>query len=60
MRLVSISQAAEYLGVNERTIRRRISDGQLTGYRVGKRLIRVDISELESLLKPIPTTTSAA
>ncbi len=54
-RLASISIAATYFGVCERTIRRRISDGSLTGYRMGKRLIRVDINELDELLRPIPT-----
>lgn len=53
-RLVSIGQAAEYAGVSSKTIRRRISDGSLTGYRMGPRLIRVDLNELDDLLRPIP------
>jgi excisionase family DNA binding protein len=53
----SIESAAQRLNVNPRTIRRRIADGSLTGYRVGGgRSIRVESAEVdESLLKPIPT-----
>ena len=40
-RLASLNAAAEYASVNERTIRRRIADGALTGYRLGSRLVRV-------------------
>lgn len=52
--LVSINQAAAHVGVGPRTIRRRIADGSLTGYRMGTRLIRVDLNEVEGLLRPIP------
>jgi excisionase family DNA binding protein len=51
--LVSIPDAAEYAGVSPRTIRRRITDGSLAGYRMGPRLIRVDLGELDALLSPI-------
>ncbi len=54
--LVSIGQAAEYAGVSSKTIRRRISDGSLAGYRMGNRLIRVDLNELDAMLRPIPAT----
>ena len=53
--LVSLVVAAESLGVSVKTIRRRISDGTVRGYRVG-RLIRVDMDELRrSLVVEIPT-----
>ena len=53
--LVSLVVAAESLGVSVKTIRRRISDGTVRGYRVG-RLIRVDMDELrKSLVVEIPT-----
>lgn len=54
-RLESINGAAEYAQVNYRTIRRYIAAGRLTGYRMGPRLIRVDLDELDALLRPIPT-----
>ena len=52
--LVSIDQAARLVDVSSRTIRRRIADGSLTGYRFGPRIIRVDVAELEALLVRIP------
>lgn len=53
--LVSLAVAAERLGVSAKTIRRRISDGTVRGYRVG-RLIRIDMEELRrSLVVEIPT-----
>jgi excisionase family DNA binding protein len=52
---VSIATAANILGCHVRTVRRYISDGRLTGYRMGPRLIRVDMAEVEAMLSPIPT-----
>ena len=55
-RLASINETAAYVGVNPKTIRRRISDGTLTGHRVGPRLIRIDLDEVDArLLRTIPT-----
>lgn len=57
----SIEAAAARLDVNPRTIRRRIADGTITGYRVGAKSIRVDRAEVdERLLQPIPTVNGAA
>ncbi|MBA2559759.1 MAG: helix-turn-helix domain-containing protein [Propionibacteriales bacterium] len=53
--LVSINETATHLGCTTRTIRRYIAEGRLTGYRLGPRLVRLDLSEVESLLRPIPT-----
>jgi excisionase family DNA binding protein len=55
LRPASVNDAAEVLGCNPKTIRRYISDGRLTGYRVGPRLVRIDLNEVDSLLRPIPT-----
>ena len=55
-RLVSPAIAAEYAGVHTDTIRRYIAAGRLTGYRLGKRLIRVDLNQVDDLAQPIPTT----
>ncbi|RFZ03850.1 Helix-turn-helix domain protein [Mycobacterium marinum] len=51
-RYVSILQAAEYLGVTDRTIRQMIADGRLTGYRSGSRLVRLDLHEIDAAMKP--------
>lgn len=53
-RLVTLADAADYGSVSERTIRRRIAAGALTGYRFGPKLIRVDLNELEAGLTEIP------
>lgn len=54
-RLVSLAAAAEYADVSTRTLRRYIGAGRLTGYRVGPRLLKVDLNEVEQLARPIPT-----
>lgn len=56
-RLDSIPNAADYLGVSAKTIRRYIAAGRVTGYRAGPRLIRVDLNELDAMLRPIPSAT---
>lgn len=58
--LLSIGQAAEYAGISTKTVRRRIADGSLPGYRAGKRLIRVDQADVDRLLRPIPVGGDAA
>jgi len=50
----TIMDAARRLGVNPRTIRRRISEGKLTAFRLGPTLIRLDPAEVDNLLRPIP------
>lgn len=54
-RLASIPAAADYAAVSTKTIRRRIATGDLTGYRFGPRVLRVDLNELDAALRPIPT-----
>lgn len=54
--LASLSEAAEQFGVSVKTLRRRIADGTIRGYRVG-RLIRVDLHELrDRLLIEMPSS----
>ena len=54
-RLASPNEAAAYAGVCTVTIRRRIRDGSIVGYRMGPKLIRVDLNEVDTvLLRPIP------
>ena len=52
---LTLKQAAEWYGVSERTLRRRIAEGQLKAYRVGPRSIRVRAEDLEALALPIAT-----
>lgn len=60
-RWLNQAEAADYLGVTERTIRRYISIGALTGRQLpGSRLIRLDRHELDAALKPVPSARSIA
>jgi excisionase family DNA binding protein len=54
-RLVGLTAAAAYADVSTRTLRRYIAHGRLTGYRVGPRLVKIDLNELDELARPIPT-----
>lgn len=56
-RWLSQQEAAEYLGVTDRTIRNLIRRGDLPARRLGTRAVRIDVRDLESekLLRPIPT-----
>jgi excisionase family DNA binding protein len=58
-RYVPIEKAAAYLDTSPRTIRRYIAAGHLTGYRIGKRLLRVDLNELDAILRPLPTANAS-
>jgi excisionase family DNA binding protein len=51
-RYVSVAEAAEYLGVSDRTIRAMIHDGRLTGYRNGAKLVRLDLDEIDAKMTP--------
>lgn len=51
-RWASFKEAAEYLGVTDRTIRQLITDGKLRGYRANQRLYRVDLNELDAAMEP--------
>ena len=47
--LVSLATAASDLSVSVKTIRRRIADGSVRAYRIG-RLIRIDLDETRAAL----------
>lgn len=58
--LLTIADAAAYLGVHTRTVRRRIEDGTLTAYRVGPRLIRLHADQVAAVGRPVPNALSVA
>lgn len=47
---LSRAEAAAYLGVTDRTIDRYIAAGDIKAVRVGKRMIRIPLTSVESLL----------
>ncbi len=53
--LVTLQDAADHLDVSSKTIRRYIASGRLIAYRVGPRLLKIDLVEVDGLLHPIPT-----
>jgi excisionase family DNA binding protein len=57
---IPLTDAALRLGVHVRTLRRRIASGELRAWRLGPRKIMVRRVDIDALLKPIPTDTSAA
>jgi len=52
---VSLSTAADMLGISVHTLRRRIAAGELPAFRTGKRIIRVRVTDLDRMLRRIPT-----
>ena len=53
---VSVQEAAAHLGVKPRSVRRYIASGRLPAYRVGPRMIRVNIADLDLLIQPVAPT----
>lgn len=53
-RLATLPAAAEYAACSVKTIRRRVADGTIPAYKLG-RLLRVDLNDLDHALRPIPT-----
>lgn len=47
--LVTIKDAAAMLAVHPNTIRNYIKDGRLQAHRIGVKLIRIDLQQLETL-----------
>jgi excisionase family DNA binding protein len=53
--LVSIDETAQLLGCTDRSVRRWIADGKLTAYRLGNKLVRLDLDDVYAMLREIPT-----
>lgn len=58
-RFIRQEAAAERWDVSVDTIRRMISAGKITGYRLNNRIIRVDLAEVDAAFRPIPTVAGA-
>lgn len=50
---LGIPEAAAYLDVDTKTIRRLIAAQRLPGYRLGNRIIKVKVADLDAVLTPL-------
>ncbi|MBN9104818.1 MAG: helix-turn-helix domain-containing protein [Propionibacteriaceae bacterium] len=55
---ISLSAAADILGISVHTLRRRIAAGELPAFRTGRRIIRVRVGDLEKMLRRVPSAGS--
>ena len=58
-RLARLAEATTKYPVCERTLRRMVSRGEITGYRLGKRVLFVDLNEVDAALRPVPTAVAS-
>lgn len=57
---LGLPDAARYLGVSVKTVRRRIADGTLPAFTLGGRhSLRVKVADLDALLQPLPVAGGA-
>ena len=56
--LVTLSDAAAALGVSVRTVRRFIEYGYVEAYRVGPRVIRLTVGDVNALIHRMPRVES--
>ncbi len=55
-RLARLVPGAEYAQVSVKTLRRRFLDGTLTPYRIGPKILAVDLDEIDrKLIRPVAT-----
>ena len=55
---VSLREAAKIYAISTYTLRRRIASGDLPAVKLGYKLIRVRIEDLDKLFPAIPTTSA--
>lgn len=59
-KFVTQREAADILGVSDRTVRNMIADGRLVAYRSGRSIIRIRLEDVESALKPMNEVARSA
>jgi len=59
VQLEKLREAADRKHVHVDTLRRAIARGELTGYKFGARIMRVDPTEVDALFRTIPTAGGA-
>jgi excisionase family DNA binding protein len=51
-RCLTIAETAEYLRVNDRSVRNMLTDGRLKAYTLGPRIVRIRLSDIDAALEP--------
>ncbi|MGV9745801.1 helix-turn-helix transcriptional regulator [Rhodococcus zopfii] len=49
-RNVTVAEAAEHYGLSVKTVRRYIADGRIPAHRLGPKLVRLDLDEVDAVL----------
>ena len=56
---MTLRDAARHTGTSTDTLRRRINDGQLPAYYVGRsHMVRLKLDDLDALMRPVVTVRS--
>jgi len=51
-RFLSVTETADYLGVDRKTVQNMLTDGRLRAFTLGPRCLRIRFSDIESALQP--------
>lgn len=51
---IRLTPACERYPLSKSTLRRKIANGELTAYRLGRRIVVVDVAELDALFVAAP------
>lgn len=58
--MLTVDEAAAFLGVHPMSVRRYMDQGRLRYYRLGPRMYRLDMNDVRDLLKEVPAATPEA
>jgi excisionase family DNA binding protein len=50
---MSPPEAGDYLGVTTRTIRQMVVDGRLQAYKLGAKVVRLKVDEIDAAMQPL-------
>ncbi len=55
-RMVGVAEAAAYIGISTPTLRHWIKTGRLPAVRLGPKLLRVDLDDIDAMTRPVEPT----
>lgn len=58
-RWATTRETAAYLHIGERTVRRMVADGHIVAHRIGRRLVRIDLNEVDEAFRVLPSAGTA-